>query len=57
MNKLTTTTREASTPAGRQQVQYRTALNEALAEEMRRDPSVFIMGEGIAERGGSYKVT
>jgi len=36
---------------------YREALNEALLEEMRRDPSVFIMGEGIAERGGSYKVT
>ncbi|MEA2064313.1 MAG: alpha-ketoacid dehydrogenase subunit beta [Gemmatimonadota bacterium] len=26
-------------------------------EEMRRDPTVFLMGEGIAERGGSYKVT
>jgi len=36
---------------------YREALNEALAEEMRRDRNVFIMGEGIAERGGSYKVT
>jgi pyruvate dehydrogenase E1 component beta subunit len=24
---------------------------------MRRDPTVFVMGEGIAERGGSYKVT
>ncbi|MGC9343994.1 MAG: hypothetical protein ACP5E3_14925, partial [Bacteroidales bacterium] len=36
---------------------YREALNEALFEEMRRDPTVFIMGEGIAERGGSYKVT
>lgn len=36
---------------------YREALNEALAEEMQRDPSVFIMGEGIGERGGSYKVT
>jgi pyruvate dehydrogenase E1 component beta subunit len=57
MNKPTTTSPEASTPAGRHEVQYRTALNEALAEEMRRDPSVFIMGEGIAERGGSYKVT
>ena len=39
------------------QIMYREALNEALREEMRRDPSVFIMGEGIAERGGSYKVT
>ena len=36
---------------------YREALNEALREEMQRDPTVFLMGEGIAERGGSYKVT
>jgi pyruvate dehydrogenase E1 component beta subunit len=36
---------------------YREALNLALKEEMRRDTSVFVMGEGIAERGGSYKVT
>jgi len=36
---------------------YRQALNEALREEMRRDPTVFLMGEGIGERGGSYKVT
>jgi pyruvate/2-oxoglutarate/acetoin dehydrogenase E1 component len=36
---------------------YREALNEALREEMERDPAVFLMGEGIAERGGSYKVT
>lgn len=36
---------------------YREALNEALIEEMRQDESVFIMGEGIAERGGSFKVT
>ena len=36
---------------------YRDALNEALREEMSRDPDVFVMGEGIAERGGSYKVT
>jgi len=38
-------------------LQYRTALNEALAEEMRRDPTVILLGEGIGERGGSYKVT
>ncbi|MFC1614633.1 alpha-ketoacid dehydrogenase subunit beta [Gemmatimonadota bacterium] len=38
-------------------IKYREALNEALKEEMRRDTSVFLMGEGIAERGGSYKVT
>ena len=39
------------------ELMYREALNEALKEEMRRDSRVFLMGEGIAERGGSYKVT
>lgn len=39
------------------QIMYREALNRSLFEEMRRDPLVFTMGEGIAERGGSYKVT
>ena len=38
-------------------IMYREALNEALKEEMRSDPAVFVMGVGIAERGGSYKVT
>jgi pyruvate/2-oxoglutarate/acetoin dehydrogenase E1 component len=38
-------------------IMYRDALNEGLREEMRRDASVFCMGVGIAERGGSYKVT
>ena len=38
-------------------MQYRKALNEALREEMARDPLVFCVGEGIAERGGSHKVT
>ena len=39
------------------ELMYREALNEALREEMQRDSTVFLMGEGIAERGGSYKVT
>jgi pyruvate dehydrogenase E1 component beta subunit len=39
------------------EMMYREALNQALWEEMRRDPLVFVMGVGIAERGGSYKVT
>ena len=38
-------------------IMYREALNEALAEEMHRDKTVFVMGEGVAERGGSYQVT
>ncbi len=36
---------------------YREALNEALKQEMRLDPKVFCLGLGIADRGGSYKVT
>lgn len=39
------------------EMMYREALNRALVEEMRRDPLVFIMGENIGMRGGSYKVT
>ena len=39
------------------EIMYRDALREALFEEMERNPEVFIIGEGIAERGGSYKVT
>lgn len=38
-------------------IKYRDALRLALKEEMERDPAVFCMGEGIGERGGSYKVT
>lgn len=36
---------------------YREALNEALREEMLRDDKVFVIGGGIAQRGGSFKVT
>jgi pyruvate dehydrogenase E1 component beta subunit len=32
------------------------AINEALAEEMRRDPKVFILGEDVAEAGTPFKV-
>ena len=35
----------------------REALRDAMAEEMRRDPSVFVMGEEVAEYQGAYKVT
>ncbi len=38
-------------------IMYREALNEAIMEEMKNDDTVFVMGEGVAERGGSYKVT
>ncbi len=36
---------------------YRDALNQALREEMRRDPSVFLMGEEVGVYQGAYKVS
>jgi pyruvate dehydrogenase E1 component beta subunit len=38
-------------------ITYREALNQALREEMRQDPDVFIVGEEVAEYQGAYKVT
>src|SRR5262249_12653867 len=35
----------------------REALNQAMREEMRRDPSVFILGEEVGAYQGAYKVT
>jgi pyruvate dehydrogenase E1 component subunit beta len=35
----------------------REALRDAMAEEMRRDPGVFLMGEEVAEYQGAYKVS
>src|SRR6202049_4903564 len=35
----------------------REALRDAMAEEMRRDPDVFVMGEEVAEYQGAYKAT
>src|SRR3984957_2647834 len=39
------------------QLTVRDALRDAMAEEMRRDKDVFIMGEEVAEYQGAYKVT
>jgi pyruvate dehydrogenase E1 component beta subunit len=36
---------------------YRVALREALAEEMERDDSVYLVGEDIGKFGGAYRVT
>jgi pyruvate dehydrogenase E1 component beta subunit len=38
-------------------ISYREALNQAMREEMERDPSVFIMGEEVGYYNGAYKVT
>jgi pyruvate dehydrogenase E1 component beta subunit len=46
-------------PAGTEMVKQtiREALRDAMAEEMRRDPDVFLMGEEVAEYQGAYKVS
>jgi pyruvate dehydrogenase E1 component beta subunit len=44
-----------STPDGRV-LTFGEAINEALAEELRRDPLVFIIGEDVAEAGTAFKV-
>ena len=38
-------------------IMYREAISSALAEEMRRDGRVFVMGEDVAVVGGVYKAT
>ena len=39
------------------EIQFREALREAMSEEMRLDPSIFLMGEEVAEYNGAYKVS
>jgi len=50
---------DAEIPAGTEMVPLtvRDALRDAMAEEMRRDETVFVMGEEVAEYQGAYKVT
>jgi len=38
-------------------ITYRDALNQALREELRRDPNVFLMGEEVGVYQGAYKVS
>lgn len=40
-----------------QRTSVRTALRDAMAEEMRRDENVFLMGEEVAEYQGAYKIS
>src|SRR5512141_646724 len=42
--------------ANGREITFGEAIREALAEEMRRDPRVFIMGEDVAEAGTVFKV-
>lgn len=38
-------------------IQYREAIAEAMSEEMRRDESVYLLGEEVAEYNGAYKAS
>jgi len=42
---------------GTRKIQFRQAIQEALREEMERDPSVFVMGEDVGLYGGAYGAT
>src|SRR5918996_5992078 len=50
------TQRTPSARASSREITFAQAINEALAEEMRRDPRVFILGEDVAEAGTPFKV-
>ena len=56
MSMPSSTTVDQNTNAGLREVTLGQAIREALAEEMRRDPRVFIMGEDVAEAGTPFKV-
>ncbi len=42
--------------ASTREITFAQAINEAIAEEMRRDPTVFVIGEDVAEAGTPFKV-
>src|SRR5207302_5221012 len=46
----------ASTVVATREITFGQAVREALAEEMRRDPTVFVIGEDVAEAGTPFKV-
>ncbi|MGV6800436.1 MAG: pyruvate dehydrogenase complex E1 component subunit beta [bacterium] len=50
---------EPNIPSGSEMIDItvRDALRDAMAEEMRHDPDIFVMGEEVAEYQGAYKVT
>src|SRR6266581_3434912 len=60
MSMLSTTSSQGSSGPGKDQkmreITLGQAIREALAEEMRRDPRVFIIGEDVAEAGTAFKV-
>ena len=55
MSMLSTTSNQSESKSVRE-LTLGQAIREALAEELRRDPTVFIMGEDVAEAGTPFKV-
>jgi pyruvate dehydrogenase E1 component beta subunit len=49
------TSSTTTTKIGPREITFAQAINEALAEEMRRDPTVFIIGEMLPRRGRRSK--
>jgi 2-oxoisovalerate dehydrogenase E1 component len=43
--------------AAPREITFMQATHEALAEAMARDPTIFVLGEGIGKRGGNFKTT
>jgi pyruvate dehydrogenase E1 component subunit beta len=55
---MATATQQPQAPtAAAEEKLYRVALREALAEEMERDDTVYLIGEDIGKFGGAYRVT
>ena len=46
---------ETELTVGERELTYGEAVREAIAEEMRRDPRVFLIGEDVAEAGHPFK--
>src|SRR4029077_11229304 len=44
-------------PESTREISFREALREAMSQEMRRDPRLFLVGEEVAQYNGAYKVS
>jgi 2-oxoisovalerate dehydrogenase E1 component len=49
--------RKGAPPAGTREIAFMKATLEALSEAMAREPTIFVMGEGIGRRGGNFATT
>lgn len=54
---MSTPNASAAASNGAREITWAQAVREALAEEMRRDPTVFLIGEDVAEAGTPFKIT